>query len=79
MSNHAVVQQLRDIKTTHTTSSYSLLQGTVSQYIQHQNEIEYIHQFRTMYDITLNVEHNHTGWIINVQSYNGTYATELVF
>ena len=82
---HAIVQQvhrpvIRDEVTSLLTTSHSELRGMVCQYIWlHQNEIEYIRDYRTLYNQTLHVDHNHITWsdFINEQSYNGTYATEL--
>ena len=81
---HAIVQQvhrpvIRD-EVTSLLTSHSELRGIVCQYIRlHQNAIEYIRNYRTLYNQTLHVDHNHITWsdFINEQSCNGTYATEL--
>ena len=60
--------------------THSELQGTVCQCIQqHQDHIEYIQQYRAIYNATLNEEHHRMPWdkFINEQSIIGTFATEL--
>ena len=82
---HSVIQQLAqpDIIPVmrHTSSlSHSILRGMVYVYIQENyNDIEYIQQYCTIYELTLNEEHDHLSWdaFLYDQSRNGTYSTEL--
>ena len=82
---HAVIQQLACPEVQPTTPeisqiTHSELRGTVCQYIQqHQEHIEYIQQYRAMYNATLNEEHHRMSWdeFINEQNMVGTFATEL--